>query len=60
MKPSLRNLFINELTRERVVPIISASVEVALRGVGPYEASSLSPFGSADWSGGFPSAHTAV
>jgi hypothetical protein len=25
-KPSFRNLFMNELTRDRVVPIISASV----------------------------------
>ena len=26
MNPSFRNLFMNKLTRERVVPIISASV----------------------------------
>ena len=32
MKPSLRNLFMKKLTRERVVPTISASVSCAIFG----------------------------
>ena len=37
MKPSFRNLFMKKLTRDRVVPIISASVSwliFAMRGFG--------------------------
>ena len=32
MKPSFRNLFMKKFTRERVVPIISASVSWDTRG----------------------------
>ena len=33
IKPSLLNLFIKKLTRERVVPIISASVSWLILGI---------------------------
>jgi len=41
MKPSFLNLFMKKLTRERVVPIISASVSCETLGSKPWGLSSL-------------------
>jgi hypothetical protein len=41
MKPNFLNLFMKQLTRERVVPIISASISCDTLGITPWGLSSL-------------------